>query len=120
MEPSTGTLLGDASQHPQGVLHPSGLLDHAAAAELRAAISRTLSRGPAKLVIDLSAVTDVETDGVAVVIYACRAATAAHVKLVLYAPSPFLLQLLEPTRLSGSYDIEPKAPTPVHINTATT
>jgi hypothetical protein len=44
--------------------------------------------------------------GLTVLIYACRAATAAHVKLVLSAPSPLVLKLLEPTRLNEQCDVE--------------
>jgi anti-anti-sigma factor len=115
MEPSARSLLEDSSEHPRDVVRPSGPLDHSASTELREAISRTLSRGPATLVIDLSAVSVVDAAGLAVLIYACRAATAAHVKLVLSAPSPFLLQLLEPTRLSELCDVELEPAMPVPI-----
>lgn len=115
MEPSARSLLEDSSEHPRDVVRPSGPLDHSASTELREAISRTLSRGPATLVIDLSAVSVVDAAGLAVLIYACRAATAAHVKLVLSAPSPFLLQLLEPTRLSDLCDVELEPAMPVPI-----
>jgi anti-anti-sigma factor len=86
-----------------------------ASAELREAISRALSHGPARLVIDLSAVSVVEAAGLAVLVYACRAATAAHAKLVLSAPSPLVLQLLEPTRLGDvcDFELEPAMPVPI-------
>jgi len=120
MEPSAGSLLKDSSEHPRDLVRPSGALDHSASAELREAIGRTLSHGPATLVIDLSAVSVVDAAGLAVLIYACRAATAAHVKLVVSAPAPFLLQLLEPTRLSDLCDIElePALPIPIRGNPA--
>jgi anti-anti-sigma factor len=115
MERSAGSLLEDSSKHPRDVLRPLGALDHSASAELRQAISQTLSHGPATLVIDLSAVSVVDAAGLAVLIYACRAATAAHVKLVLSAPSPSVLQLLEPTLLSDlrNIELEPAVPIPI-------
>jgi anti-anti-sigma factor len=57
-------------------------------------------RGPETLVVDLSGVSAVDVRGLAVLVYACRAASAAHVKLVLASPSPLVLGLLEPARLS--------------------
>ena len=115
MEPSAGSLLEDSSEHPRDVVRPSGALDHSASAELRETISRTLSHGPATLVIDLSAVSVVDAAGLTVLIYACRAASAAHVKLVLSAPSPLVLELLEPTRLSDlcEVELEPAMPVPI-------
>jgi anti-anti-sigma factor len=119
MEPSAGSLLDDASEHSRDVVRSPRVLDHAASAELRVAISRKISHGSARLVIDLAAVTDVDSEGFAVLIYACRAATAAHVSLVLSSPSSFLLQLLEPMRLSASYDIDLKPAPPVPIRGTT-
>lgn len=115
MEPSAGSLPDDSSQHRRDVVRPSGALDHSVSAELRETISRTLSHGPATLVIDLSAVSVVDGAGFAVLIYACRAASAAHVKLVLSAPSPFVLELLEPSRLGDLCDVELGAATPIPI-----
>jgi len=116
-EPSAGSPVEGSSHNSRDVLHPSGTLDRAASPQLREEIGRTLSRGPAVLDIDLSDVSGVDGAGLAVLIYACRAATAAHVKLVLFSPSPLVLQLLEPTRLSEDVDfnIEPALPVPLHI-----
>jgi anti-sigma B factor antagonist len=116
MKPSAGSLLEDLSHDSREVLHPSGLLDRSAARVLREEISRTLSRGPATLVVDLSNVNDVDAAGLDVLVYACRAATAAHVKLVLCSLPPLVLELLEPTRLSdlGDVAIEPAMPVPLH------
>jgi anti-anti-sigma factor len=120
MKPSAGSLLEDPSQDSREVLHPSGLLDRAASRALREEISRTISRGPATLVVDLSNVSDVDAAGLDVLVYACRAATSAHVKLVLSSLPPLVLELLEPTRLSelGDVDIEPAVPIPLHITAA--
>ena len=118
MKPSAGNLLEDPSQDPREVLRPSGLLDRAASRALRQEISRTISRGPATLVVDLSNVSDVDAAGLDVLVYACRAATAAHVKLVLYSLPPLVLELLEPTRLSELVDIEPAMPVPLRITAA--
>src|SRR5215207_1869062 len=114
MKPSAGSLLEDPSGS-RDVLHPSGVLDRSASRALREEISRTLSRGPAKLVVDLSNVSDVDAAGLDVLVYACRAAIAAHVKLVLSSLPPLVLELLEPTRLSdlGDVDIEPTVPVPL-------
>ena len=120
MKLSAGNLLEDPSHDSREVLHPSGLLDRAASRVLRQEISRTISRGPATLVVDLSDVSDVDAAGLDVLVYACRAATAAHVKLVLSSLPPLVLELLEPTRLSdlGDVDIEPAMPVPLHITAA--
>ena len=118
MKPSAGSLLEDPSQGSREVLHPSGLLDRAASRALREQISRTISRGPATLVVDLSNVSDVDAAGLDVLVYACRAATSAHVKLVLCSLPPLVLELLEPTRLSELVDIEPAMPIPLHITAA--
>jgi anti-anti-sigma factor len=120
MKPSVGNLLEDPSHDSREVLHPSGLLDLAASRGLREEISRTISRGPATLVVDLSNVSDVDAAGLDVLVYACHAATAAHIKLVLCALPPLVLELLEPTRLSdlGDVAIEPAMPVPLHITAA--
>lgn len=120
MKPSAANLLEDPSHDSREVLHPSGLLDRAASRVLRQEISRTISRGAATLVVDLCDVSDVDAAGLDVLVYACRAATAAHVKLVLSSLPPLVLELLEPTRLSdlGDVDIEPAMPVPLHITAA--
>ena len=106
MEPSAERRLEELGQHSRHVVRPSGRLDQPASTRLREEISRILSHGSATIVIDLSAVSAVETAGLTVLIYACRAATAAHVKLVLSAPSPLVRGLLEPTRLSDLCEVE--------------
>jgi anti-anti-sigma factor len=120
MQPSAGSLIEDPTQGSRDVLDPSGALDRAGSRVLREAISRALSRGPAILVVDLSNVSDVDAAGLDVLVYACHAATAAHVKLVLCSLPPLLLELLEPTRLSdlGDVDIEPTMPVPLHGSAA--
>ena len=66
--------------------------------------------------IDLANVSEVDATGLDVLVYACRAATAAHVKLVLCSLPQLVIELLEPTRLSeiGDVDIEPTMPIPLH------
>jgi anti-sigma B factor antagonist len=115
MDPTSRNALGASGQDARHVLRPSSALDHAASPELREAISRTLSHGPATLVIDLSGVSSVDAAGLAVLVYACRASTAAHVKLVLAEPSPLVLQLLEPTRLGDlcHFELEVAMPIPI-------
>jgi len=116
MQPSAGSLLEDPTQGSRDVLQPSGVLDRAASRVLREEVSRALSRGPAALVVDLANVSDVDAAGLDVLVYACRAATAAHVKLVLCSLPQLVIELLEPTRLSeiGDVDIEPTMPIPLH------
>jgi len=120
MQPSAGSLLEDPTQGARDVLQPSGVLDRSASRVLREEISRALSRGPTALVVDLSRVGDVDAAGLDVLVYACRAATAAHVKLVLCSLPPLVLELLEPTRLSelGDVDIDPTMPVPLHGSAA--
>ncbi|HEY4402856.1 MAG TPA: STAS domain-containing protein [Acidimicrobiia bacterium] len=120
MQPSAGSLLEDPTRDSREVLRPSAVLDRTASRDLREAVSRALSRGPAALVVDLSNVSDVDAAGLDVLVYACHAATAAHVKLVLCSLPPLVLELLEPTRLSemGNVDIEPTMPVPLHGSAA--
>jgi anti-anti-sigma factor len=120
MEPSAASLLEDPSQGSRDVLRPSGALDRSGSRVLRESISRALSRGSATIVVDLSDVRDVDAAGLDVLVYACRAATAAHVKLVLSSLPTLVLELLEPTRLSdlGDVDIEPTMPVPLHTTAA--
>jgi anti-anti-sigma factor len=116
MQISAGSLRAHPSQDSRDVLHPSGALDRSSSRVLRETVARTLAHGSATLVIDLSNVSDVDSAGLAVLVYACRAATAAHVKLVLCSVPPIVLELLEPTRISdrGDVDIEPTMPVPLH------
>jgi anti-anti-sigma factor len=67
------------------------------------------------LAIDLSRVGSVDAAGLAVLVYACRAARAAHVKLVVSSPSRIVLQILEPARLSDlcDFELEPAMPVPI-------
>ena len=106
MASSSESPLAKSGAHGRDVLRPSSPLDDVAADELRVAIGGALSRGPATLVIDLSGVSVVDAVGIDVLVYASRAATAAHVKLVLSGPSPLVVHLLEPTRLSSLFDFE--------------
>jgi anti-anti-sigma factor len=115
MEALAGSLSAGSGEHPREIVRPAGALDDSASAALRESISRALSRGPATLVVDLSAVSIVDAAGLTVLVYACRAATAAHVILVLSAPSPLVLELLEPSRLSDLCEIEPEPAIPVPI-----
>jgi anti-anti-sigma factor len=116
MQPFAASLVEDPTHGFRDVLQPSGVLDRSAAHDLREGISRALSRGPAALVVDLANISDVDAAGLDVLVYACRAATAAHVKLVLCSLPPLVLELLEPTRLSelGDVAIEPTMPIPLH------
>jgi anti-anti-sigma factor len=120
MQPFAGSLLEDPTQDSREVLRPSGVLDRSASRDLREAVSRALSHGLATLVVDLSNVSDVDAAALDVLLYACHAATAAHVKLVLCSLPPLVLELLEPTRLSetGDVDIEPTMPVPLHGSAA--
>jgi anti-anti-sigma factor len=120
MEAFAGGALEESRQRSRETLHPSGVLDRSGSRVLREGIGRTLSHGPATLVIDLSGVSDVDSAGLAVLVYACRAATTAHVKLVMCSLPPLVVELLEPTRLSdlGDVDIEPTMPVPLHDTAA--
>ncbi|HEV3134595.1 MAG TPA: STAS domain-containing protein [Acidimicrobiia bacterium] len=120
MQPSAVSLLDDPSRDSREVLRPSGVLDRSASRDLREAVSRALSRGPAALVVDLSNTSDVDAAGLEVLVYACHAATTAHVRLVLCSLPPLVLELLEPTRLSEMVDveIEPTMPIPLHGSAA--
>jgi anti-anti-sigma factor len=120
MQSDPGSPLEHSGQHARVVLRPSGALDVSACGDLRETISRALSRGPATLVIDLSSVNAVDAVGIDVLVYAGRAATAAHASLVLFAPSPLVLHLLEPMRLTHlcDFEFEPAVPVPIRRTAA--
>jgi anti-anti-sigma factor len=115
-----GSPLEHSGHHARVVLRPSGALDLSTSHDLREGISRALSRGPGALVIDLSRVSAVDAVGIDVLVYAGRAATAAHAKLVLFAPSPLVLHLLEPMRLTHlcDFEFEPALPVPIRRTAA--
>ena len=115
MESYSGNPLERSGRHARDVLVLSGPLDDSASYDLRESVGRALSRGPATLVIDMSGVGVVDAVGIDALVYASRAATAANVKLVLAAPSPLVLHLLEPTRLSNLCDFELKTVVPIPI-----
>jgi anti-anti-sigma factor len=120
MQSDPGSPLEHSGRHVRVVLRPSGALDASASHDLREAISRAVSRGPAALVIDLSSVSAVDAVGIDVLVYAGHAATAAHAKLVLFAPSPLVLHLLEPMRLTHlcDFEFEPAVPVPIRRTAA--
>jgi anti-anti-sigma factor len=115
-----GSPLEHSGRHARVVLRPSGALDVSAAHDLREATSRALSRGPVAVVIDLSRVSAIDAVGIDVLVYAGRAATAGHAKLVLFAPSPLVLHLLEPMRLNHlcDFEFEPALPVPIRRSAA--
>ena len=115
MQSSAASLLEDSVQSSRDVLRPSGALDRSSSHQLREAIGGALSQGPATLVIDLSGVSNVDAVGLAVLVYACRAARAAHAKLVVSSPSRIVLQVLAPARLSDLCDFELELAVPVPI-----
>lgn len=88
------------------VILVEGELDLAATAEFGDAIETVRARGGA-VVIDLSATTFLDSSGVAVLVRAHRSQTEVRRPLVLRAPSPPVMRVLNLAGLDQVLTVEP-------------
>jgi anti-anti-sigma factor len=107
---------GAAVRGPQAVrpgrsiVRLSGLLDFAAAKELRERLIDVLHRGASPLIIDLSRVPSGDESGLAVLIGTQRRARLLGTEMLLAAPSPTVAALLRSTGLHRHFTIYPDVP----------
>ncbi len=90
------------SQHPQAaVVALSGELDAHTAAQLRTLLAEQLLAGPGNLILDLSALSFIDSAGLATLIAADKGTRRAGMKLVLAAPAPSVRKVLAITGLES-------------------
>ena len=98
----------DFNQYLSGrarVLLLEGRLDNEASLELKRKIKEMVKSGPAFLVLDMSAVSFVDSSGLGALVACLRTATARDGDLKLCGLSPQLRSVLELTRLHRLFEI---------------
>ena len=80
-------------------LRVEGRLDFISARDLRAAVDRAVAGGFPKIVVDLSAVTFVDSSGLGALIGGLKSARQAGGELRIAAPAEQVLMVLELTKL---------------------
>jgi anti-sigma B factor antagonist len=80
---------------PVQLIAVTGELDISNVGELRRRVDAALSNGSAQIVIDLSAVTHMDSTGLAELIYALQRTTELHGRLALVVTSPGIRRILE-------------------------
>ncbi len=103
------------------VVAVSGEVDTFTGPQLRSALLEALESGPARLIIDLSAVTFLDSSGLGVLVGARRRMAEQGRRTVLVITSPTLLRLLAITALDRSFTVcatlEEARSTPSDIDT---
>ena len=89
------------------VVRISGSVDVATSIELRDLLAPELDRGGARVLLDLSGVSLIDSSGVGVLVTAHRRAEAAGSALVLVAPAGPAARVFELTRTNKLLRIEP-------------
>jgi anti-sigma B factor antagonist len=84
-----------------------GEVDHLSAEELRQVALGALQNGASSLVLDCSELSFIDSSGLTVLIEAQQAAAAQAGTVTVRDPSPFMLRLVETTRLDEVVIIEP-------------
>jgi anti-sigma B factor antagonist len=84
----------------------SGEVDLYTSPQLRAAVTKAVSktRGPVR--VDLSGVAYMDSSGVATLVEGLRAASGAAASFVLVAPSHAVMKVLQLSRLDSVFDIQ--------------
>ena len=96
------TMVGDGKA---GLVTLEGEIDFSIVPEMREAIDEAIASGPERLLIDLSAVLFIASDGLGVLIVALRNADAAGRKMDLIKPQGHILDLLKTTQLTKLFHI---------------
>lgn len=90
------------SQHPYAaVVALSGELDAHTATQLRTLLAEQLLAGPGNLILDLSALSFIDSAGLATLIAADKGTRRAGMKLVLAASAPSVRKVLKITGVDG-------------------
>ncbi len=88
-----------------GLVTLEGEIDFSVVPEMREAIDEAVASGPERLLIDLSAVLFIASDGLGVLIEAQRSADASGRKLDLIKPQGHILDILKTTQLTKLFHI---------------
>ena len=91
---------------PVGTALVSGELDIETAPHLRAALLGLLDSGCTSLVVDMAAVTFIDSTALGVLVGALRRVRASNGTMTLRIGTPQVLRLLEVTRLDGEFQLE--------------
>jgi anti-anti-sigma factor len=92
------------------VLAPAGTLDRVTSGALRRRVAELVSRGSSPVVVDLSEVTTVDSEGMAALIGASRVARSGRVRLVILDAPWFVRDLLAPLCLQGLCEVRVTEP----------
>jgi anti-sigma B factor antagonist len=108
--PAANMSLFDASTELQGtttIVHASGEVDIASAPALAAHVNRALASGPSLLIIDLAAVTMLDSSGLGVLIGVLKRleAEGKSTQLRLIIGEPHVLKVFSITGLDGVFSI---------------
>ncbi len=88
-----------------GLVKLEGEIDFSVVPDMREAIDEALASAPEKLLIDLSAVLFIASDGLGVLIEAQRNAESNGRKLDLIKPQGHIFELLKTTQLTRLFNI---------------
>lgn len=92
------------------VVHPSGEIDYSSLEPLREALLDARVAGVHEVVVDLADVTFLDSQGLAVILYAHQRQRSAGGRLALRNAQDATLRLLEITNLRGVIEVEPVTP----------
>jgi anti-sigma B factor antagonist len=87
------------------LIRVAGEVDLYSSPELRKAILKSVPSGDGEMGIELSAVTYIDSSGVATLVEGLRSARKKGVGFVLITPSPAVLQVLELARLDSVFEV---------------
>lgn len=88
------------------VVHPVGEIDYSSLDPLREALLDARIAGVREIVVDLSQVTFLDSQGLAVILYAHQRQRSAGGRLVLRDPNDDAYRLLDVTNLSTVIDVD--------------
>ncbi|HWD64778.1 MAG TPA: STAS domain-containing protein [Solirubrobacteraceae bacterium] len=118
-DPTTDSVAVSEAAGGVTVLALSGELDIARTPRLRVVINEILRTRPSGLVIDLCAVTFVDSTALALLLNAQRRATGQGIALQLACDVATTLELLSLTRLDREFEIHPSRPEAIRAASST-
>jgi anti-sigma B factor antagonist len=87
------------------VVEVEGEIHVSTAPEFSGMLNTTIDRGRTALVLDLTAVTFIDSTGLSVLLNGLRRVTRAGGRMALVCTNPTVLRLFEITRLDSTFDI---------------
>jgi len=88
-----------------GIIAVTGEVDLYSSPELREAILKIVPKAAGAIGVDLSAVTYMDSSGVATLVEGLKAAGKKRASFVLLRPSPAVMKVLQLSRLDSVFDI---------------